>query len=80
MSDIQHEIKIQASPERVFKALSTVDDLRSWHTAKIYGKLELNETLNFQGTDKPIFHWKVIRVEPNKQIVWECVEGPGNSV
>ena len=80
MADINHEIKIQASPEKIFKALSHVDDLKAWHTAYVSGSPELNGIIEFKSTDRPTFHWKVTKFEPNQMIVWECVEGPGNSV
>lgn len=80
MANINHEIKIQASPEKTFKALSTLSDLKAWHTSHIEGKAELNDVLNFHGIDRPAFSWKVTQFEPNKLVVWECIEGPGNSV
>lgn len=80
MADINHEIKIQALPEKTFKALSNLNDLKGWHTAHMDGKPELNGTLSFNGIGKPVFLWKVIELEPNKKVVWECIEGPGDSV
>jgi uncharacterized protein YndB with AHSA1/START domain len=80
MADINHEIKIQASPEKTFKALSTLIGLKAWHTAHIDGKSELNGVLSFNGTGKPTFLWKIIQFESNKIVAWECVEGPGDSV
>lgn len=80
MADIHHEIKIEASPEKAFKALSNISELKAWHTAHIEGKSEVNGVLNFTGKDKPTFSWKVTQVEPNKKIAWECIEGPGDSV
>lgn len=80
MADINHEIKIQAPPEKTFKAISTLNDLKAWHTAHIAGKSELNGILSFSGTGKPNFLWKIIKLEPNKIVTWECIEGPGDSV
>lgn len=79
MADINHEIKIQASPEKIFHALSNLNDLRAWHTAHIEGQPVLNSVLSFKAAEKPIFLWKLIQIEPNKKIAWECVEGPGDS-
>lgn len=80
MADINHEIKIQSSPEKTFKALSTLSGLKSWHTAHIDGKFELNAVLEFNGTGKPVFLWKIIQLEPNKIVALECIKGPGDSV
>ncbi len=80
MADINHEIKIQASPEKIYQALNHISDLQAWHTAHIEGKHELNGILSFKGKEKPLFRWKLIQLEPNQKVVWECVDGPGDSV
>lgn len=80
MADINHEIKIQAPPDKVFKALSTLAGLKAWHTTQVEGKPELNGILSFSGEGKPTFRWKVIQFEPAKTVAWECIEGPGDSV
>lgn len=80
MADIDHEIKIDAPVEKTFQALSTLNGLKSWHTAHIDGKADLHGVLTFSGTGKPVFRWKIAQVEPNKKLVWECLEGPGDSV
>lgn len=77
MADINHEIKIQATPEKTFKALSTINDLKAWHTANIEDK---SGELSFNATGKPQFVWKVVESIPNKKLTWECLEGPGDSV
>lgn len=76
MTTIDHEIKIEASPEAVEKALSNLNDLKAWHTARIEGKP--GGVLSFEGTDKPVFEWK-ISVD-HRSITWECMEGPGDSI
>lgn len=80
MANINHEIKIKASPEKIFAAINNVNDLKAWHTADTEGKSGLNDVLKFNGTGKPTFLWKIIQLEPGKKVTWECVEGPGDSV
>lgn len=80
MATINHEIKIQATPEKTFKALSNLNDLKAWHTAQIDGKPELNGVLSFKGNGSPTFLWKIVQLEPGKKVAWECIEGPGDSV
>lgn len=80
MAEITHEIKINAPLDKTFKALSTLNGLKSWHTADIEGNLSPNEVLTFKGEGKPVFRWKIIKIEPNKELVWECIEGPGDSI
>lgn len=79
MADIDHEIKIQASLEQTFKALSNLNALKAWHTAHIEQKTSSENVLSFQGTEKPTFLWKIIQLEPNKKVIWECLQGPGDA-
>ena len=37
MTEINHEIKIKAAPERVFAALTTEDGLKGWYSAHVAG-------------------------------------------
>jgi len=80
MKNIEHEVKIKAPIEKVFKALTSLQELKCWHTADITGSTKQQEVMTFAGKDKPSFRWKTIGLEPNKKVVWECIEGPGDSV
>lgn len=79
MSDINHEIKIKASPEKAFQALSTLNELKCWHTAHIENAPNNPEVLSFKASEKPEFLWKIIPFESAKTVTWECVQGPGDS-
>lgn len=80
MAEIAHEIKIDASAERVFAALSTPDGMRGWHTAAVDGGgvVGTDWRLRFEGG--PTFAWRVTASDPDRMVEWECVEGPGDSV
>jgi uncharacterized protein YndB with AHSA1/START domain len=80
MAEIVHEIKIAAPASKIFTALTTQDGLEAWHTARIEGTPQLNAIITFEATDKPLFRWKIVKWDPDKKLVWECVEGPGDSV
>lgn len=79
MADIDHEIKIHAPIDKTFNALIDLKELKAWHTASIEGNPGLNQVLKFKGTGKPIFSWKLVELDPDKKVAWECVEGPGDS-
>lgn len=79
MTEINHEIKIQAARDSVFNAMTTLDGLKSWHTANIEGNPQSNGTLTIKAAGKPTFKWKIVNTEPEK-LTWECIEGPGDSV
>lgn len=78
MAQIDHEIKIDAPIETVKQALTTISGLRSWHTSAMDGDIKLNGILISKAKDKPAFHWKIMSLEPT--VIWECIEGPGDSV
>lgn len=80
MAAINHEIKIQASLEKTYKALSNLNDLMAWHTAQIEGRSDLNEVLSFKAPGKPTFVWRIVQLEPNKRVGLNCIEGPGDSI
>ena len=80
MIDIQHEIKIRAPQQKVFNAISTLEGLRCWHSAKIDGGPKVGDTLRFESVSNPIFRWQVAELDAPKRLQWKCAEGPGDSV
>ena len=79
MADINHEIKINASPQAVYEALTTVSALRNWHTARTEPAEGTGETYAMHPQDGPDFEWKIVKADP-PVVEWECVKGPGHSV
>jgi uncharacterized protein YndB with AHSA1/START domain len=77
MTAISHRITIHAPQDQVFRALSTVEGLKSWFTPKIEGKVGKNQEAVFSFADEQPFAWKFIEVEPNSLVRWKCTEGPG---
>ena len=45
MSVIDHELKIDAAPERVFEALTTLEGVRGWHAPTASGTGEVDARL-----------------------------------
>lgn len=79
MPEIDHEIKIKATPEQVFAALSTHEGVTSWQTPHAEGTGEVGSQWRFKFTDRAEFDWEVIESEPSSRIVWRCTKGPGDS-
>ncbi|RPG60376.1 MAG: SRPBCC domain-containing protein [Flavobacteriales bacterium TMED235] len=69
---IHHLLHINAPIDKVFTALSSIEELKLWYTTEIQGSSKLNEIIEFKfgGVD---FHSKVIELVPNEKIVMECV-------
>lgn len=79
MSKIKHEIKIKGNAHAIYQALTTLEGLKSWHSAQTEGDFSLHSELIMKGINKPTFCWKIITLNPNHCVEWECVYGPGNA-
>jgi uncharacterized protein YndB with AHSA1/START domain len=77
VSAIQHEIKIAAPRKQVLEALTRGSRLARWHGAEVDDSQK--GELNFTYPSGTSFRWKIIGATPDR-IIWECLEGPGNSV
>ena len=69
---IHHLLHINAPIDKVFTALSSIEELKLWYTTEVQGSSKLNEIIQFKfgGVD---FHTKVIELVANEKIVMECV-------
>lgn len=74
MTSIKHLFHINASPEKVYEALTTVEGLSKWWTKETSGDTKTGGVLQFrfggQGPDM-----KVKELKPNELVSWECVAG-----
>ena len=80
MSEIDHELKIDAAPERVFAALTTLEGVRGWHAPSASGSGEVGSEWVFPYADHPEFRWEVTESESPTRVAWRCTRGPGDSV
>jgi len=78
MPDILHRVGIQsASPEAVYKALTTIDGLRGWWTDDTEGDSRLGGIIKFRfGNTRGFFDMKVRELEPDRHVLWEVIDGP----
>ena len=77
MAEINHEIKISAAPQDVYKALTSASELTKWHTSRTENSA--GEGFTVYPTDGPTFQWKVLKPDAHT-VEWQCVAGPGDSV
>lgn len=80
MQEIDHEIKIKATPEQVFAALSTNEGVSSWQTPHTEGTGAVGSQWRFKFTGRAEFDWEVLESVSPSRIVWRCTKGPGDSV
>jgi uncharacterized protein YndB with AHSA1/START domain len=71
MPDILHRVGVNANPERVFKALTTIDGLRGWWVSETEGNAAVGGTIDFG-----FCQMKVIEAKPNQVVRWLCIKGP----
>lgn len=75
MSDILHRVGIDAQPENVFAALTTIEGLRGWWVSTTKGNPAKEGIIDFGFCDM-----KVVAAEPGKHVRWKCVRGPAEWV
>jgi len=70
MPDILHRVGVDARPERVFAALTTVDGLRGWWVSQTAGDAGVGGTIDFG----------FCRMQVEEAVLdlvrWHCVQGP----
>jgi len=77
MAEIHHEIKARAAPDRIRKALSNPAEVEAWHGGRV---TSAEGVWRFEFDGAPTFRWKVEPLESGADIIWRCLEGPGDSV
>ena len=75
MPDILHRIGINAKPEKVFAALTTIDGLRGWWVSTATGDASKGGTIDFGFCDM-----QVAVADPGKRVHWRCTRGPSEWV
>lgn len=76
MVDIVNAVGIQASPERVYDALTTIEGLSGWWTDDVRGRGNAGDTLDFRFGDTGSIQMKVLEAEPGKHVLWQVLDGP----
>jgi uncharacterized protein YndB with AHSA1/START domain len=71
MAAILHRVGINAKPEKVFAALTTIEGLRGWWLSTTTGNAEKGGLV-----DIGVFDMKVLEAEPGKLVHWRCTRGP----
>ncbi len=71
MPDILHRVGINASPERVFQALSTLDGLSDWWISTTKGDPKVGGVIDFGFSAM-----QVVELRPGELVRWKCVRGP----
>lgn len=77
MADILHRIIIEASPEKVYRALTEQDGLSAWWThAKTQGKVGSTASFLFGPNGEHQVVMEITDLTKNERVAWQCVDGP----
>ena len=79
MSEINHDISINAARETVYQSLTTAKGLKAWFTSQVEGSGEVGTNWELSFTNQPFFSWRILTAERPQRVIWKCLEGPGNS-
>jgi uncharacterized protein YndB with AHSA1/START domain len=71
MSDILHQITINAPKDKVYAALSTVDGLAGWWTSTTKGESAPGKTLEFRFGEH-VTKMRVEELDEGKHVAWQC--------
>jgi uncharacterized protein YndB with AHSA1/START domain len=71
MPDILHRVGIDAKPDKVFAALTTIEGLRGWWQSKATGIPSKGGVINFGFCDM-----QVVAADPDRLVHWRCTRGP----
>ncbi len=74
--NIKHLFHIKSPRENVFQAISTISGISNRWTTSTSGEGSLGGVMDFRFGDYPGPKLKVTKLTENKEVVWECVEGP----
>jgi uncharacterized protein YndB with AHSA1/START domain len=78
MSEISHDVTINANTATVYRALTTTDGLRGWFTSQTSGSGKVGTNWELKFTDQPSFSWNIL-VADQERVAWKCMQGPGNA-
>jgi uncharacterized protein YndB with AHSA1/START domain len=78
MTDIKHQITIKAPAKKIYELIATKAGIRKWLTKedgwKITGEENPGDTLLFHFGENH-HEMKILKLEPNKEVKWECTVG-----
>lgn len=71
---IKHLFHINASKEKVFEAISTIQGLSQWWTVQTTGSTALNQIIEFRFAGAGGPDMKVTESKPGEKVSWLCIK------
>jgi len=74
MADMYHEIQINASPTKVYEAITTQKGLRGWWTGDSVAEPKVGSVAEFGFSKRAtLFRMCIAELIPEKRVIWECL-------
>ncbi len=70
---IKHLFHINASKQKVFEAISSINGLSNWWTIQTTGNTAVGGIIQFRFATMGGMDMKVTELKPNESVAWECV-------
>ena len=75
MADIRHYLLIKAPVEKVYRAITEPEGLAGWWTPEVKASPEVGFVNEFRFGNDYFPKMEVVRLEMNKRMDWDCLEG-----
>ena len=75
MASIKHFLIIKAPPEKVYKAITTTEGLKSWWTVDANTDEKVGGIAEFIFGDRYHNKMQIIELVQNKRVEWKCFQG-----
>ena len=75
MAAIKHYLIIKTSPVKVYEAITTKSGISCWWTNQTEIGNKVSDINVFNFGEKYHNEMKIKDLQPNKRVVWECIEG-----
>jgi uncharacterized protein YndB with AHSA1/START domain len=75
-TDLIHRIGIEASPEKIYKAITTEEGIRAWWTTDVMMDSFVGGKAKFGFERHAVeFQMQIMKLKPVAWVQWECVGG-----
>ena len=75
MIDIRHMLLVDAPTDVVYKAITEQGGLAAWWKFETIATPEAGAIIEFKFGDRYLNKMKVLTLDPNRLVEWECIEG-----
>lgn len=75
MPEILHRLTLPANPSEVYEQLTTAEGLSRWWTTDVRAQAKVGTKATFGFCEGRRLEMRVVALEPDETVVWECTGG-----